>query len=126
MAILKYSGLKAVAYAPTGTTAWVDLGQPLADSGGYKPEPQEVETAKGTTLYAGTKREFAVNIPDLTKYDGLETIMKADSEVDLKLTFLDDSTDTSLTVATVKVKKNIGLKAGARNSFEAKFTMFSV
>lgn len=126
MAVSNYSGFKLVEYALTGTTNWVACGMPMADSGGYKPEPQEQETSKGTTLYAGTKKEIAFNFPDMSKFDPLDVIMKADQEVDLRLTSIDGIVDTSLTGLSVKVKKNLPMKAGQKNTFEAKFSGFAI
>ncbi len=118
-----YSGIKKVEYSSDGGTTWVDLGTPLSDSTiGF--EPQESETGKGTSLYAGEKKEHVFHIPDLSKYSALETIMKADTEIDVRVTDVEGNTETIAEDATVKVKKVYAGAVGNRNYFEMKVTTF--
>lgn len=124
----KYSGIKLLEYEPSPASwagAEVDLGKPLADSPGMNFDAQQVENSAGSQLYAGNKDEHAFNIPDLSLFGALETIMKADTEVDVRITFLDATTEVILINATCIVKKLYGMAVGGRNSFEAKFSGYS-
>jgi len=124
----KYSGIKLVEYEAS-PASWggseVSLGKPLADSEGVGFDPQTVENSAGNLLYAGNKDAHAFNIPDLSKFAALETIMKADTEVDVRITFMDDTTEVILTYALATVKKLYGSAVGSRNSFEVRFTGYS-
>ena len=126
MALGNFSGIKLLEYDTAGNAfaAAVSLGIPLADSPGIADDPQEVETGKGNTLYAGIKREHVFNISDLSKFAALETIMEADTEIDVRVTDLDDATETIALEATAKVKKMLGSAVGTRNYFEVKFQNF--
>lgn len=122
-----YSGIKKVEYATAGTSfaSPVDLGTPLSDSTiGF--DPQEVETGKGTTLYAGEKKEHVFHIPDLSKFSALETIMKNDTEVDVRITDVQGNVETIAENATVKVKKMYDGAVGKKNYFELKIQTFAV
>lgn len=120
-----YSGIKKVEYSTDGST-WVDLGKPLADSNGVGFDIQSVETGKGTNLYAGKKEEHVFNIPDMTTFTALETIMKADTEISLRVTDLEANVTTIATEASVMVKKVIGTQPGSRNYYELKVNAFEV
>ena len=124
----KYAGIKKVEYENSPASfggSEIDLGKPLADSEGIGFDPQTVENSAGNMLYAGNKDVHAFNIPNLASFAALETIMKDDTEVDVRITFMDDTTEVILTEALATVKKNYGTAVGARNSFEAKFTGYS-
>ena len=125
MAIGNYSGIKKVEYSTDGTT-WVDLGTPLADSQGVGKEPQAVETGKGTNLYAGVKGEHVFNITDMSKYADLETAMKADTEISVRVTDLEGNVETIAEEASVIVKKVVGSQVGSRNYFEMKVNAYEV
>ena len=124
----KYAGIKKLEYEASPASwvgAQVSLGKPLADSEGVGFDPQTVENTAGNMLYAGNKDAHAFNIPVMASFAALETIMKADTEVDVRITFMDDTTEVILTEALATVKKNYGTAVGARNSFEVKFTGYS-
>ncbi len=128
MAAFDFSGIAKVEYDTAGNNfaSAVDLGKPLADSPGVNFDVQEQETAKGTTLYAGKKHEHTFNIPDLSKFAALETKMKADSEIDVRLTDVQGNVETLATNATVKVKKVYASQTGGKNYFEMKIQTFEV
>ena len=120
-----YSGIKKVEYYLSDAGTWTDLGTPLSDSTiGF--DPQESETGKGTSLYAGEKKEHIFHIPDLSKYSALETIMKNNYEISVRITDVEDNVETIAENATVKVKKVYGGQVGSRNYFEMKITTFAV
>ena len=124
----KYAGLKLVEYeASTGAFGGLQtsLGKPLADSEGVGFDPQTVENTAGNMLFAGNKDSHSFNIPDMSLFAALETIMKADTEVDVRITFMDDTTEIIILNALVTVKKNYGSAVGARNSFTVTFTGYS-
>lgn len=123
-----FSGIKKVEYATAGTSfaSPVNLGSPLSESGGYAPETQTQETGKGTMIYAGVKKETIYLFTDLTKFTALETIMKADTEIDVRITDNEDSVETIALAASVQVKKVISTAVGTRNHFEMKFQSFEI
>ncbi len=123
------SGIKKVEYSTDSTGAFgtpVSLGAPLADSSGYTPEPQSVESGNGNQLYAGVKKGIDMNFDDLTKYAALETIMKADTPIWVKLTFMDDTTDTIISGGTCQVKKQYPFAVGKKAAFNLKAGYFAV
>jgi len=124
--LYKYSGISKVEYATAGTSfaSPIDLGAPLASSAGTKSDPQTEETGKGTNLFAGVKKEHVFEITDMNLFIGLETIMKADTEVDVRIYDTANNYETVSTNASVKVSKNYGAAVGKRNTFEVTFTSF--
>lgn len=118
------SGIKKLEYSTDGST-YVDLGQPLT-GGSFDAGIQEVETAGGVMKYAGQKKVEEFDIPDMTKFSALETIMKADTPIYVKKTFMDNTTDVTFSNATVQVKKNFGFQVGQLNSFHMKVQEFTV
>jgi len=128
MAVGNYSGISKVEYATAGTSfaSPIDLGTPLASSAGTKSDPQGEETGKGTNVYAGVKKEHVFEITDMSKFAGLETIMKADTEVDVRITDVASGVETVSLNASVKVSKNYGATVGKRNVFQVTFTSFEV
>ena len=129
MADSNYSGYKLLEYEAS-PASWggseVSLGTPLADSPGEGREVQEVENAKGQQLYAGLRNDSEWNVDDLTKFSALETLMKADTEVDVRITDMEDTTRVIHTNAMVKVKKNYSAAVGGRNTLNVKFSVFEV
>lgn len=124
----KHGGIKDVQYDTAGNNfaAAVSLGKPLSESEGYTPEIPEVENGAGQMLYAGKKNNGVYLIPDLTKFAALETIMKADTEVDVRVRYLDDSYETVALATLIKVRHVINTAVGSRNAFEFKFNNFEV
>ncbi|MFZ3035511.1 MAG: hypothetical protein WA138_16055 [Parvibaculum sp.] len=124
----KFSGIAKLEYQPAGG-AWsapVVLGVPLSDSPSVTFEPQEVENSKGQMLYAGNKDSSEFNFSDFTNFAAVETLMEADTEVDVRLTFLDNTTEIIHTAALLKVKKVFGAAVGGRNSINVKFQNFRI
>ena len=124
----KFSGIKKVEVQNAGG-AWssvTDLGVPLADSPSFTPEPQEVENAKGQMLYAGNKDSSEFNFPSFTNFSALETRMEGDTETDVRITFMDDTTEVIHSAALVKVKKVYGATVGSRNSINVKFQNYRI
>jgi hypothetical protein len=124
----KFSGIAKVEYQPAGG-AWsapVNLGVPLADSSSITFEPQGVDNTKGQMLYAGNKDSSEFDFPDFTNFTAVETLMEADSEVDVRLTFLDSTTEVIHAMAMVKVSKVLGGAVGGRNSMKVKFQNFRI
>lgn len=126
MAYSDFSGVAKVEYDSAGNSfaSAVDLGKPIADSAGVGNEPQVVETGKGTNVYAGVKKEHVFNILDMSKFSALETIMKADSEIDVRITDVEGNTETIAENASVQVKKVYATAVGTRNYFEMKIQYF--
>ena len=125
----KFTGIKLVEFeASTGVFAGAQtsLGTPLPDSPSFTPEPQEVENAKGQILYGGNKESSEWNIPDFTNFAALETLMEADSEVDVRITFMDDTTEIIHLNSTVLVRKNYSAQVGGRNYLAVKFQNYRI
>ena len=127
MALGNFSGISLVEYDTAGNSfaTVVSLGKPLADSPGYSLELPEVETGAGTTLYTGKKSAHIFNITDLSKFAALNTIMLADTLVDVRVTDVGSNLETVALSASVKVKKVFGSAVGGRNYFELKVTSFA-
>lgn len=121
----KSSGIKMVSYAPTGSSSYTNIGVPNADSD-IKPEINGVDTAKGTKLYAGESISATLNFSDTTAFSALETGMKANTEYDIKITFLDDSTKVIAEATTVMVTENYKAKVGDINGFKLTFTNYKI
>lgn len=119
----KYSGIRKVEIEAS-TGAWggsqLDLGAPLADSGGLNQEVQEVEASNGNILYAGNKDMSEFNIPAFTHFAALKAGMEADTLYDVRITFMDNTTEVIHTNANITVRKNYGQAVGGRNSFTLK------
>lgn len=121
------SGIKKVEYdTAVGFGTAVDLGTPLADSAGYSPDAQAVEAADGTMLYSGLKKVLDMNFSDTTKFAALETIMKADTRIYIRLTLMDDSTVTLISSAAAQVKMVYPFQVGKKVSFNLKTQAFEV
>lgn len=124
----KFTGYKLVEYeASPGSFggSQVSLGVPLADSPGFTPEIQETENSKGQMLYSGNKKTSEWHVSDLTKFSALDTIMKADTEVDVRVTYMDDSTEVIQLNTLVKVSKPYQPAVGSRNYINVKFANFT-
>jgi hypothetical protein len=122
-----FSGIEKVEYDTQLSFATVvDLGKPLAESDGFAPETQIVETGKGTNLYAGKKHDSSYLIPDMSKFAALETLMKADTEIFVRVTDTEDNVETIAEEASVQVKKMLATAVGTRTHFEFKFQHFAV
>lgn len=119
MSIYKHGGIKKVEYVTAGNSfsGATDLGVPLEDSEGITEEPQNVATGKGTQLYAGVNKSFSFNIPDFTNFSDLETKMEADTEIDVRVTYLDDSTENIAMAIVPLVNYNRNMATGSRNYF---------
>jgi len=127
-ATYKHGGIKKVEYqTPTGG-AWgspVNLGAPLTD-GGVGFELPETETGEGKKLYSGKKCSHTFKLTDLTKFVALETLMKADTSIDVRVYYLNGDYDTITTDAIPMVKRIINSQTGQRNAFELKVDSFQV
>jgi len=121
----KFSGMKMVSYAPTGSSSYVNIGVPNADAD-IKIENKSVETSKGTNLYAGKTTTATIPFSDTTAYSVLETGMKANTEYDIKVTYMDDTTEVIAQATTVMVTKDIKGKVGELNGFKLSFTVFQI
>ena len=125
----KFTGIKTVEIEDN-PASWggseIDLGTPLPDSPSFTPEPQEVENSKGQILYGGNKEMSEWNIPDFTNFAALETKMEADTEVDFRVTFMDDTTEVIHTAATVQVRKNYSPQVGGRNYISVKLQNYRI
>ena len=125
----KFTGIKLVEFeASVGAFggSQTSLGTPLADSPSFVPEPQEVENAKGQMLYGGNKESSEWNIPSFANFGALETLMEADTEVDVRITFMDDTTEIINLNSTVIVKKVYGSTVGGRNFLTVKFQNYRI
>lgn len=125
----KFTGIKLLEYeASPGSFAGaqISLGVPLADSPSLTAEPQEVENAKGQLLYGGNKDTSEWSIPSFTTFAGLKTIMEADTEVDVRITFLDGSTEIIHLNSLAQVKKVYSATVGSRNYMSVKFQTYRV
>jgi len=121
----QYSGIKKVEYSLTGANTFSVIGEPLPDSA-IKNEVAKVETARGTNLYAGLKKDHSFSFPDTSAFSALETIMKADTALDIRVTYLDDTTEIIATDVTVQVVKTKSTKVGELNGFTLSYTGFSI
>lgn len=119
MANSKYSGIKKIEYAQTGTAfaAPVELTPILDDSDGHVPESQKENLSDGRKVYAGTANKFSVKCLDLTKYDALETLMKADGGIDIRVTDMENNLNTVVVGAIPIVSKPANAAALKRNYF---------
>jgi len=123
------SGIKKIEYSLDQTGAFgspVDLGAPLADSSGYTPEPQTTESGNGNMLYSGVKKNIDMNFDDMTKFAPLETAMKADTQIWVKATFMDDTTEVLVSAGTAQVKKIYPFTVGKKAGFNLKAGAFAV
>ncbi len=124
-----YTGIKLLEYEEsTGAFSGLQtsLGCPLASSPSLTPEPQVVENAKGQELYAGNKDTSEWHIDDLTLFAALKTIMEADTEIDIRVTFLDDSTEIIHLNSLAKVSKTYNAQVGSKNYFIFKCQVYRI
>lgn len=121
----KFAGVKSVSYSPTGANTWTEIGEPLTD-GEMKNEAAKVETASGAQLYAGTNNEGNFAFTDEAQYSALATIMQNDTKVDLKVTFLDDSSEVIAISTNIIVSKTRKMKVGDLNGFKLEYKSYSI
>jgi hypothetical protein len=124
----KHGGIKSIEWAPTGTTTWVDLLR-LKEDSSHEPETASEKDSAGRLLYAGEDDVWKLNVFDLTKKAALVTRMKADviadQLIDLKITYLDDTTETRQGFSPmIEDPKKFATKV--RNYFIATFTRFTI
>lgn len=131
----KYGGLKKLQYSTQATTGWVDLGEIVADSAGYKAETKTEDTASGGALYAGVQGSFEAKVYDLSTFSTLYTMMRSDTKIYLRMitmgdNYVDDTTSSDWTYifsidntaannmpVNFTVAKNYGIKTGSRNNY---------
>ncbi len=121
----KFSGIKAVSYSVAGANSYTTIGTPNADAD-VKDEASSVETSKGTKLYAGIKRDATFTFTDLTSFTTLETGMKANTEYDIKVTYMDDTSEVIATSVPITVVKEIKGKVGEINGFKLTFSHYLI
>ena len=119
MANSKYSGIKKIEYAATGTAfaSPVEITPILEDSDGHTPESQKEGLSDGRKVYAGTNNKFTVKCLDLSKFVALETLMKADSGIDIRVTDMESNLNTVVVGAIPIVSKPANAAALKRNYF---------
>ncbi len=119
MANSKYSGIKKIEYAATGTAfaAPVEITPIMDDSDGHVPETQKNGVSDGRKVYSGQNNKFSVKCLDLSKYDALGTLMKADSGIDIRVTDMEDNLNIIVVGAIPIVAKPANAAALKRNYF---------
>lgn len=119
MANSKYSGYKKIEYATTGSGFGtpIELTPILEDSDGHMPESQVEGVSDGRKVYAGTANKFSCKCLDLSKYAALETLMKADSGIDIRTTDMEGNLNTIVVGAIPIVSKPANAAALKRNYF---------
>ncbi|MEP2447582.1 MAG: hypothetical protein ABJI69_10160 [Balneola sp.] len=124
----KHGGFKSIEWAPTGTTTWTDLLR-LKEDSSHEPETASEKDSAGRLLYAGEDDVWKLHVYDLTKKAALVTRMKsdviADQLVDLRITYLDDSSETRLGFSPM-IEDPKGFATKARNFFIATFSRFTI
>lgn len=124
----KYTGIKKVEVdvSPADWAGQTDLGTPLESSPSLTQEPQEVPDAQGRNLYGGNKDSSEWHIPSFTAFSGLKTQMEADTEVDVRITFMDDTTEVIHVASMVQVSKSYQAAVGSRNYMIVKFSKYRI
>lgn len=119
MANSKYSGIKKIEYADTGTAfaSPIEITPILDDSDGHVPESQKENLSDGRKVYAGTANKFSVKCLDLSKFAALETKMKADAGIDIRVTDMGGNVNTVVTGAIPIVSKPANAQSLKRNYF---------
>ena len=93
MAFGDLSGVKSARYdTVSAMTSAVDLGSVREDSSGQKVDVKTTPEGSGQTRYAGNAKELVLNVNDMSKFAGLETLMKANTEIYVELTDLEANT----------------------------------
>ena len=125
----KFTGIKTVE-VEASPASWggseVDLGTPLESSPSLTQEPQEVPDAQGRMLYGGNKDTSEFHIANFTAFAGLKVQMEADTEVDVRITFMDDTTEVIHVASMVQVSKNYQAPVGSRNYMVCKFSKYRI
>jgi len=125
----KYTGIKKVEVEDS-PASWagseIDLGTPLESSPSLTQEPQEVPDAQGRNLDGGNKDSSEFHIADFTNFSTLKTKMEADTEVDVRITFMDDTTEVIHTYSIVQVSKTYQAAVGSRNYMIMKFSKYRI
>ena len=125
----KFTGIKTVEIEDSPGSfagAEIDLGCPLASSPSLTQEPQAVEDAQGRNLYGGNKDSCEYHFADFTNFASLKADMEADTEKDIRITFMDDTTEVIFTAAIISVSKNYQATTGSRNYMILKATKYRV
>lgn len=119
MANSKYAGYKKIEYAATGTgfVSPVEITPILEDSDGHVPESQTEGLSDGRKVFAGQANKFSCKSLDLSKYAALETLMKADSGIDIRTTDMEGNVNTIVVGAIPIVSKPANAAALKRNYF---------
>lgn len=125
----KYTGIKKLEVEDS-PASWggseIDLGTPLESSPSLTQEPQEVPDAQGRMLYGGNKDNSEFHIADFTDFSTLKTKMEADTEVDVRITFMDDTTEVIHVASMVQVSKSYSAAVGSRNYMILKFSKYRI
>lgn len=125
----KFTGIKTVEIEDS-PASWggseIDLGTPLESSPSLTQEPQEVPDAQGRMLYGGNKDNCEFHFADFTNFASLKTDMEADTEKDIRITFMDDTTEVIMSAAMISVSKNYSAAVGSRNFMVLKASKYRI
>lgn len=125
----KFTGIKKVEVeASPGSWggAQIDLGIVLESSPSLTQEPQEVPDAQGRMLYGGNKDTSEFHIASFTAFAGLKVQMEADTAVDVRITFMDSTTEVIHVASMVQVSKSYQAAVGSRNYMIVKFSKYRI
>mgnify|MGYP005843329795 CR=1 FL=1 len=125
----KFTGIKTVEVEDS-PGSWggsqINLGTPLESSPSLTQEPQEVPDAQGRMLYGGNKDTSEFHIASFTNFAALKTKMESDTEVDVRITFMDDTTEVIHVASMVQVSKSYSAAVGSRNYMIVKFSKYRI
>jgi len=127
MAVYDYSGIKSIRYDTQSGMGGspVSLGSILASSPLGDDDVKQVPTGKGTNLYGGKAKQRTWHVPDNSKFSALDTLQKADTEIYVEETDLEDNT-SEYGPGSVMVKKITSAEPGTTGYIEMTLTYFSI
>ncbi len=122
-----FSGALKFQYDLAGNNyaAAIDLYPCKADSEDTPEQPGDDETTEGDTLFAGEYKNGVIRCYDMSKYDALRTLMKADTKIDLRKEDLGENFNPICEGFIPKVMKPDNFATGARRFFELRYRTFT-
>lgn len=126
----KFSGFRKLQWADAGTSFGTPVDIELVSEDGTEntvelPEDDKI-THKGQPLYAGVRETNTFNCYDLSKFAALETKMKANAAIDVRLVDPEGNNQTVALDVIPMVHKPKKYATGRLNTFVLKITNFIV
>ena len=106
MATPKHNGIKKVEYQDAGGAGYTEVTKLVAEESAVsQPDADSVDNPTGSTYYGGT-------------------MPGADTEQDIRVTYMDDTTEVFTGLAKVR-RRDVQGKAGGRVGYQINVTTFS-